>query len=58
MSWVAPVAVPVRARQKPRPPDTSRPVTINGRTYPSLTAASHSLGCSITKVYRMIGESK
>lgn len=56
MSWLAPVAVPMRAR--PKPPDTSRAVTIKGKTYPSLTRASQALGCSITKVYRMIGESK
>jgi hypothetical protein len=37
-------------------PSTAREVEVNGVRYESMAAAAKALGCSYSKVYRLIGE--
>lgn len=58
MNWLSPLPAVfhVKQRRAGAPPDTSRAVRVLGQHYPSLTVAARALGCSITKVYHLIGE--
>lgn len=64
MNWLAPLLCgpTLRAREPGvradgvRMPDTSRPVVVDGVRYPSVSAAARALGCSMTRVYYLIGE--
>lgn len=60
MSWLSPLQAPMkkpRLRKDGTPmPNTSKPVTINGYRYKSMTEACKALHCSHSKIYRLIGE--
>jgi hypothetical protein len=51
MSWISPLMAPVY--KAPKPPDTSKPVTLFGIRYRSMSAASKALGCSVYKIWKM-----
>lgn len=57
--WFSP-AIPTkpveRQRRKYYRPDTSRRIVLDGIEYPSLTEAAKAMGCSITRIYTLIGE--
>lgn len=55
MSWLGPLKG-AKPMKKPRTPDTSRRIVLDGKEYRSLTAAAQALGVSITSIYKRIGE--
>jgi hypothetical protein len=58
VTWYAPIIIP--KRRSPYRCDVTvhnaRGIVVEGRKYPSLSAAARSYGCSISKIYRLIGE--
>jgi len=53
INWDAVFPRPKKKKGPVRPPDTSRRVMVEGRTYPSLTAAAAAMGISTTKIYSL-----
>ena len=63
MTWLAPITASrkwKRTWSRPRDgavmPTTAREIQIEGVTYGSISDAMRALGCSASKVYRLIGE--
>lgn len=57
--WFSPVIPPKPVERQRRPyyrPDTSRRIELDGIEYPSLTEAAKARGCSITRIYHLLGE--